>query len=59
MEEICQSEKKYSRKELEDLKTFTKYKEAFDTFDWNKTTNIATHVSQGYFMDQNGKILTI
>ena len=38
-------EKKYSRKELEDLQSLTKYKEALDTFDWNKTNNIATHVS--------------
>ena len=53
MEENCQKDKKYSRKELEDLRTLTKYKEAFDTFDWNKTTNIATHVSK------NEKILDI
>ena len=45
MEENCQREKKYSRKELDDLRTLTKYKEAFDTFDWNKTTKITTHVS--------------
>ena len=45
MEQNCQKEKKYSRKEFEDLATLKKYKEAFDTFDWNKTTNIATHVS--------------
>ena len=45
MEDNCQRDKKYSRKELEDLQSLTKYKEAFDTFDWNKTNNIATHVS--------------
>ena len=57
MEQNCQGDKKYSKKELEDLRSLTKYKEAFDTFDWNKTTNIATHVSQGYFINQNGKII--
>ena len=41
----CSQKKKYSRKELDDLKALAKYKEAFDTFDWNKTSNIATHVS--------------
>jgi len=39
----CSQKKKYSRKELDDLKALAKYKEAFDTFDWNKTSNIATH----------------
>ena len=39
------SRKKFSRKELDDLHALTKYKEAFDTFDWNRTGNIATHVS--------------
>ena len=46
MDQNSQKEKKYSRKELEDLQTLTKYKEAFDTFDWNRTTKIATHVSK-------------
>ena len=38
-------EKKYWRKDLEDLEAFHKYKEAFDHFDWNKTKTIATSVS--------------
>ena len=38
-------EKKYLRKDLEDLEAFHKYKEAFDHFDWNKTKTIATSVS--------------
>ena len=45
----CSQKKKYSRKELDDLKALAKYKEAFDTFDWNKTSNIATHVSISEF----------
>ena len=43
--------KKYSRKGLEDLEAFAKYKEAFDTFDWNKTSSIATHVSRSVESD--------
>ena len=45
----CQNgakEKKYSRKELDDLEAFHKYKEAFDHFDWNNTKTIATSVSK-------------
>ena len=36
--------KKFSRRELEDIENVAKYKEAFDTFDWNKTSTIATSV---------------
>ena len=37
--------KKLSRIEAENLEAFKKYKEAFDSFDWNKTKTIATSVS--------------
>ena len=46
----------YSRKELEDLEAFAKYKEAFDTFDWNKTSNIATHVSKHFKEGRTTKV---
>ena len=37
--------KKMSRKDADDLEAFSKYKDAFDYFDWNKTKTIATSVS--------------
>ena len=36
--------KKFSRIDAENLEAFQKYKEAFDSFDWNKTKTIATSV---------------
>ena len=40
-----EKKKKMSRKDLDDLEAFSKYKDAFDYFDWNKTKTIATSVS--------------
>ena len=37
--------KRMSRKDVDDLEAFSKYKDAFDYFDWNKTKTIATSVS--------------
>ena len=56
----CQNgakEKKYSRKELDDLEAFHKYKEAFDHFDWNNTKTIATSVSKLHILDTMQSVL--